>query len=328
MNLLDALAEFRIAKTTKLAPTTLDWYAIQIRAFHTWLTEQIAAGNIPADDWLQPTTFEKYYVYLSNAPDGDPPGRGLQPASVSGAHRALNVFLSWLCNRKRNGKPLLEWNPLTEVEAPHVPKRQPRRTTPEEYEQLIAAIPLAHNWVDARDYLLVNTLYLCGIRVAELCRLHIEDYDVRNRLLIVRKKGGDDHLVPLLDPVLRAFVAYLYVRPAWSDTRVFLASDGRMGVDGVLSTNGVRQRLTQLCERAGVERLTPHKFRHGLARYMLDKGADMKLIQRILGHQRMSTTADIYALWDNLAGVTDQYKAIMAEMTARRPNRQPDDKSK
>lgn len=329
MYLLDALQEFCTAKATSLSPKTIEWYGIWVRAFVNWLEEQIQKGKIPADDWLQPSSFEKYYLYLAAAPDAKPPGRGLQPASVAGAHRALHVFFGWLSQRKRrgNGAPYIPWNPLTEVETPHVPRRQPRRTTPTEYEQLLQSIPLANNWIDLRDYLMVSTLFLCGIRVAELCRLQIADYDVLNRVIIVRKKGGDDHLVPMLEPIVRAFVAYLYARPTWTDTHVFLASDGWKGADGVLSTNGVRQRLTQLCERAGISRLTPHKFRHGLARYMLDKGADMALIQRILGHQRVSTTAEIYALWDNLEGVTAQYKAIMVEMTAPRRLRLPDEES-
>lgn len=278
----------------------MSWYEIQIRSFCQWCEGQ-------PGEWFAPRTFERYYVYLANE-------RGLQPNSIRGAHRALNAFFNWLLKRK-----LITANPLTEVEPPHVPKRQPRRTTPDQYEQLLASIPLANNWIDARDYLMVSTLFLCGLRVAELCRLRIEDYDVRKRLLIVRqKKGGDDHLVPLLEPVTRAFVAYLYARPAWPSSEVFLSSNGWKGADGVLTTNGVRQRLTQLCERAGIQRLTPHRFRHGLARYMLDKGADMALIQRILGHQRMSTTSEIYALWDNLEGVTSQYEAIMAEIVVRR----------
>lgn len=318
MHLLDALAEFCTAKATTLSPNTIDWYGIQIRAFCQWLDDQVAARKIK--EWFKPTTFECYYVYL--AADPSEGGRGLQPASVRGAHRALSAFFGWLHKRKReDGSTYIPFNPLLDVAVPHVPKRQPRRTTPEEYERLLHSIPLANNWIDLRDYLMVSTLFLSGLRVAELCRLQIEDYDVVNRLLIVRgKKGGDDHLIPLLEPVTRAFVAYLYVRPAWETTAIFLASDGWKNPDGVLSPNGVRQRLTDLCARAGIQRLTPHRFRHGLARYMLDKGADMALIQRILGHQRMSTTSDIYALWDNLDGVTTQYKKIMVDMTTRKPN--------
>lgn len=320
MNLLDALEEFCTAKASTLSPNTIGWYQIQIRAFCTWLEAQIAVGAIRS--WFGPTTFERYYVYLAADPSDTPPGRGLRPASVRGAHRALSAFFGWLVKREReDGTSYIPFNPLASVAVPHVPKRQPRRTTPLEYERLLQSIPLANNWIDLRDYLMVSTLFLCGLRVAELCRLRIEDYDVLNRLLIVRgKKGGDDHLVPLLEPVVRAFVAYLYVRPAWETTAIFLASDGWKNADGVLSPNGVRQRLTDLCARAGIQRLTPHRFRHGLARYMLDKGADMALIQRILGHQRMSTTSDIYALWDNLDGVATQYKAIMRDITTRQPN--------
>jgi integrase/recombinase XerD len=315
MNLRDALAEFCTAKATKCTPSTIDWYRVQIGAFSDWLEGQMDSGQITY--WFAPATFESYYLYLKNDP---PKGRGLQPASLRGAHRALTVFFGWLTQRKHpDGSPYIPSNPLKEVEAPYVPKREPRRTQPEEYEQLLASIPLASHWVDARDYLMVSTLFLCGVRVAELCRLTIADYDVSNRLLKIRKKGGDDHVLPLLEPVIRAFIAYLSNRPAWKGSEVFLSCDGWTGADGVMTTNGVRQRLTMLCERAGVQRLTPHRFRHGLARYMLDQGANMALIQRILGHQRLSTTADIYAIWDNLSGVTEQYNEIMAEIAKRKP---------
>ena len=303
MQFLDALSEFLAAKQAAGRSTaTTVWYEIQVRCIYQWLVDH-------PGDWFKSSTFEQYYLYLARE-------RGLQPSSIWGAHRALNVFFRWLLKRK-----LITTNPLQDVELPRVPKRQPRRTTPDEYEALLKSISLADNWIDARDYLLVSTLFLSGLRVAELCRLRIEDFDVRNRILIIRgKKGGDDHLVPMLEPVRRAFVAYLYARPLWPSGEIFLSSDGWKGADGVLSTNGVRQRLTQLCERAGIARLTPHRFRHGLARYMLDQGADMALIQRILGHQRMSTTAEIYALWDNLEGISAQYQAVMAGITTRQPD--------
>lgn len=300
MRLEDALAEFLAAKRAAgRSASTTDWYEVQINAFMAWLPDQ-------PGDWFQTTTFERYYVYLAEE-------RQLQPASVRGAHRALSAFFNWLLKRR-----YIPHNPIEQVEPPHVPRRQPRRTTPQEYEALLTIIPL-NNWVGLRDHLMVQTLFLCGIRVSSLVRLTIDDYDVRNELLMIRLKGGDDHIIPLLDPVRRAFVAYLYSRPAWEGREVFLASDGGPGVDGVLTVNGVRQRLTKLCRDAGVVRLTPHRFRHGLARYMLDKGADMALIQRILGHQRLSTTSEIYALWDNLGAVIEQYERVMDDLN--RPKR-------
>lgn len=322
MHLSDALREFCMAKAVSLSPKTISWYEIQIGAFCAWLEDELSAKHLTT--WFAPTTFELYYAYLA-APK--PLGRELRPASVRGAHRALSAFFGWMVKRRHaDGTPYIPHNPLRDVEAPRVPRRQPRRASTEEYEQLLSSIPLANNWIDSRDYLLVSTLFLCGIRVAELCRLTVDDYDIPRRLLIVKKKGGDDHLIPLLEPVTRAFVAYMYARPAYERREVFLSSDGGPGVDGVLTTNGVRQRLTLLCKRAGIPRLTPHRFRHGLARYMLDKGADMSLIQRILGHQRMNTTSEIYALWDNLTGVTDQFKDVMSGLTTDHKRRQPDKK--
>lgn len=289
-----ALEQFCKAKAVALSPKTIAWYRVQLSAFAAWLE---------GGDWLAPSVIEQYYDYLRTV-------RRLQPSSIRGAHRALSAFYGWLTKRR-----LIPTNPILDVEPPRVPKKQRARAQPGDYEQLLRSIPLNNDWVNARDYLMVSTLFLAGLRVAELTRLTIDDFDIPNRLLIIRnRKSGDDHIIPLLEPVTRAFVAYMYARPATDRAEVFLASDGGGNSDGVLTPNGVRQRLTKLCARAGIARLTPHKFRHGLARYMLDKGADMALIQRILGHQKMSTTSEIYALWDNLTGVAEQYKAVMVEL--------------
>lgn len=301
MHLANALDRFITAKrATGRAETTISWYQIQIREFCDWLAVQETA------DWGIPETYELYYLHLTK--------RGLAPNSVRGAHRALAAFMAWLKKRK-----LITVNPMEDVEPPSVPKRQRTRATASDYDALLAATDRS-TWIGLRDHLMISTLFLCGIRVAELTRLQIEDYDLHNKVLLIRrKKGGGDHTVPLLDPVQRSLVAYLYNRPVWSTGHVFLASAGGGDViDGVLTTSGVRHRLTQLCRVAGIKRVTPHQLRHGLARYMLDHGADMALIQRILGHERMSTTNEIYAVWDNLQAVKDQYQQVMANLKPKR----------
>jgi site-specific recombinase XerD len=305
MSLEEALSAFLAAKRAANRSTqTIAWYEFQLLPFARWL----AAASLP--DWFQPATFERYYNYLRDE-------RGLAPTSVRGAHRALHALFGWMTKRK-----LVPFNPVAEVEAPKAPRKVPRRTAPEEYRQLLHVIP-ATGWLALRDRLMVHTLFLSGVRVAELVRLTVADFDVANRLLMVRKKGGDQLLIPLLDPVRAAFVAYLFQRPAWPDDQVFLACAGGSATrpDGVLTTRGVRLRIGRLCQRAGVPHLTPHRFRHGLARLMLDQGAEMKLIQRILGHERLSTTADLYAVWDDLAPVARQFAAVMAPVAGKGPAR-------
>ncbi len=300
MSLSEALAEFLQAKMgAGRSLHTVDWYRFQIAGFIRWLE----ADTPP--EWFQSATFDRYYQHLRTE-------QQLQPSSVRGAHRALHAFFAWLTKRKK-----VPFNPVAEVEAPKVPRRIPRRTAPEEYRRLLDHVK-PRNWIDLRDRLMLHTLFLSGIRVAELVRLTVADYDVANRLLTIQRKGGDQHLVPLLEPIRAAFVAYLFQRPAWPGNEVFLSSAGGGNVvDGVLTVRGARLRITRLCERAGVPRLTPHKFRHGLARYMLDQGADTKLIQRILGHERLSTTTDLYAVWDDLAPVARQFEAVMAELAGK-----------
>lgn len=300
MSLSEALAEFLQAKMgAGRSSNTVVWYQFQITGFIRWLE----SAALP--EWFQASTFDQYYQHLRTV-------RQLQPSSVRSAHRALYAFFAWLAKRRR-----IPYNPVSEVEAPKAPRRIPRRTAPEEYQRLLDYLK-PKTWIDLRDRLMLHTLFLSGIRVAELVRLTVADYDVANRLLTVQRKGGDQHLVPLLEPVRAAFVAYLFQRPAWPGDQVFLSSaGGGHVVDGALTVRGARLRITRLCERAGVPRLTPHRFRHGLARYMLDQGADPKLIQRILGHERLSTTTDLYAVWDDLKPVARQFEAVMADLAGK-----------
>jgi integrase len=292
MDLSSLLARFLTAKRAAgLSPRTVEWYRLELTAFVRF-SQSISADSIDA--------------YLAERR-----ARGNQPATVAGHYRALSAFFSWLVQRRIISA---DENPMPLVARPRVPKKEPRRAEFADFTRLLKSLPRA-TWIDYRDRLAVVTLFLTAVRVAELVALAIDDYDlVQSALTIRRGKGGNARSVPLLPVVKTEFVAYMMARPAWAGNEVFLAADGgNLGVSNALTVWGLRQMLRRRCHAAGLAYLNPHSFRHGLAMHLLnDKGADMSLIQRILGHANIQVTAALYARWRD-DGVSSRYLAIMRE---------------
>jgi integrase/recombinase XerC len=302
MTLDEAVTLFLAAKRARgLSERTLRWYMDQIQKFMRWLPMSEWFG--PA--WFRPETIEAYLEHERR--------RGLSDATIAGAYRALHAVFLWL--RKRHHLPKDMELPTELMEAPKVARTEKEHVTAAEFRRLLDSIgagdPPTLNWINRRDRLAVATLFLTGLRRQEVINLHVGDYDLADACVHVRRgKGGNDRYVPLLAPVATEFVAYVYVRPPWSTPHVFLAACNGLP-DGVLTGNGLYQRLRYLCRKAGLRALNPHAFRHGLAVYLLnERGAQMSLIQKILGHQTLSTTSEVYARWQR-SGVQRQYLALM-----------------
>lgn len=258
---------------------TIEWYRYQIRRFLTWLlASQLQNGN-----WLKPEIIERYLAESRRS--------GNAPATVAGHYRALKVFFGWLVKRG-----YLTVSPMEQIEPPKVPKAEPKRAVLQEYIELLDSIP-ADTWIGLRDRLVISTLFLCGVRRGECTGLRAHDYRIRDHLLYVDGKTGP-RLVPMLPAVERALVAYLFARPAWDTDRLFLAADGAGHATGVILPGGIYQMLRRRCRKAKLRMLNPHSFRHGLAMLMLnERGADMSLVQKVLGHSQISTTSKHYAEW-------------------------------
>jgi site-specific recombinase XerD len=262
------------------SPRTVDWYRYELRRFFDWLLAQrLHNGN-----WLRPEVIESY---LAASRAG-----GNAPATVAGHYRALQGWFNWLVQRGH-----LAVSPMADIAAPKVPKKRPKRVELAEFDRLVESIPPVR-WVDLRDRLIVNVLFLCGLRLAECSRLKSSDFRTSEHLLLVREgKGGNDRLVPMLPAVERAFVAYVFNRPACEAHALLLGSDGAGNPRGAITTGGIRQMVRRRCARAGIRVLNPHAFRHGLAMHLLNKGGDMSLVQKVLGHAQITTTARHYAEW-------------------------------
>lgn len=253
------------------SPETLRAYRADVEDFFSFIEE-----NWPD---LGPSDLNHLHlrIYL-----GELAKRGLKKSSIARRLSALRTFFRWL---KREG--LIGSNPARAVATPKYSKALPRFLTEEEAVRLVEG-PKEEDLLGLRNRALFELLYSTGIRVGELVRLKIRDVDFAQGLLKVMGKGGKERLVPLGDTAKRALEAYLRQREKAGQRAeaLFLNRWGRP-----LSARWVEMLLKTYALKEGIRRpVTPHVLRHTFATHLLERGADLRAIQEMLGHVRLSTT--------------------------------------
>lgn len=218
--------------------------------------------------------------------------RGLSRASAA---RALAVVRSWFKWLARMGH--VAQNPAALVSTPKLPKHLPRVPTIEQMNRALdskAADDDASTW-PARDAVIFELLYGCGIRNAELVGLDLKHIRWAAETLLVRGKGAKERLVPFGDAAAAAIRAYLPERverlaAARKQTNALLVS-ARVKGSGRLTTRSVGRVVKRIAIAHGMAPEThPHTLRHAFGTHMLEEGADLRAIQELLGHERLSTT--------------------------------------
>ena len=207
---------------------------------------------------------------------------GKRSSSIVRSLVAIKVFMRYLFREK-----YIEEDVSSFLDAPRVQQIIPSILSHQELEQLLQAPDLSTEQ-GVCDKAIFEILYGTGIRVSELCGLSI--YDVSDEYIKVRGKGSKERVVPLPQSVLRAVDTYLVrVRDRYDskDLRaLFLNSKGRP-IDRVV----IWKRIQEYAKRLGIEkRISPHTFRHTYATHLLDAGADVRIIQELLGHAHISST--------------------------------------
>lgn len=183
-----------------------------------------------------------------------------------------------------------ERNPFRVVSGPRTPRRLPRYLTVAEVEALLAVPDLGTPW-GLRDRAVIEVLYGAGLRVSELASLNVRDVDLALAQVRVVGKGNKERIGLLGQPAVQALHAYLRAgRPALVGKR---ATDAlvlnRRG--GRLSTRSVAEMLSRAGEQAGIRtHVSPHVLRHTFATHLLDGGADIRVVQELLGHANLATT--------------------------------------
>lgn len=167
------------------------------------------------------------------------------------------------------------------LDTPKVWQLVPEILTEEEVERLLSA-PDADTPIGRRDRAILELLYATGIRVSELCNLSV--YDIDDDVIKVKGKGGKERLVPIAKVAVEAVDTYLNEHK--TEGPLFVSRGGKR-VDRVV----VWQRIRYWAKKAGIEkRISPHTLRHSFATHLLERGADLRVIQEMLGHADISTT--------------------------------------
>lgn len=276
--------------------STLVFYRNQFRYYGDWLGER---------DWLDEDRFFEYFAHLQRRVKAEE----IQPESAEAAYRALSALCNWLSAPSQQRIPI---NPMRSVDRPHVPAKEPKRTSVDELRQLLQSIKPV-TWVDRRDRLIILMLFWCALRVGALSRVKVGDVDVASGSVRVGKDKGGPHYVPLLPVVKVEFTAYVYALPASASDRLFVAADGHGSpLDHGLTADGIRQMLERRSLAAGFSRRkNPHSFRHGIAMHLLNElGADMAFISELLGHKDVKTTENFYAFW-KATGLSRKYEKLI-----------------
>ncbi len=184
-------------------------------------------------------------------------------------------------------------DPSTEVAGPRPPRSLPKALTMPQTEALLAA-PAGDEPVALRDRALLELLYACGLRITELVELDVDDVDLVARTVRCLGKGSKERVVPVGRVAHRAVEAWLVRgRPAFAPRAPALLVNRR---GGRLTRQGGWKILKKHAETAGLgATVSPHTLRHSFATHLLDNGADVRVVQELLGHASVNTT-QVYTL--------------------------------
>jgi integrase/recombinase XerC len=213
--------------------------------------------------------------------------RGLSKTSVARALAALRSLYKWLAQEGE-----VEQNPAALVATPKLPKKLPRVPTIEEVNSVLDSEMPECSAFEERDRLILELLYGCGIRNSELIGINLDDIRWSNELILVRGKGRKERYVPFGGSAKVALEAYLPQRQRVmgqtqrSDKALLINLRGAR-----LTTRSVGRIVKRIAVARGLSPdVHPHTLRHAFGTHMLEEGADLRAIQEMLGHERLSTT--------------------------------------
>ncbi|MGB7266613.1 MAG: tyrosine-type recombinase/integrase [Terracidiphilus sp.] len=274
---------------------TLRAYQRELHGFAAWLAAQGAALSEESGDlYIAKIEHTHIRAYLGTLYQ-----RGLSKASAARALAAIRSWFKWLA---RTGH--IEQNEASLVATPRLPKHLPRVPSIEQLNRVVDSVrDDAASW-PARDKAILEMLYGCGIRNAELTALNLDDIHWANEAILVRGKGQKQRYVPLGDAAAEALRAYLAERSArlaaaggehpLQTPALFLSLQLRglgKGGQARLTTRSVARIVKRIAILRGLSSdVHPHTLRHAFGTHLLEEGADLRAIQELLGHERLSTT--------------------------------------
>lgn len=255
-----------------LSPNTVKAYTADIEGFYEFLRHRgVTLRDASSSD------ISDYIISVSDY---------LSKRSQARLLSSLNSFFDYLVSEGERKD-----NPSNAVDSPKLGKYLPVVLSVEEVRAILKAAP------NERDRAILEVLYGCGLRVSEVCSLKISEVYLKDMFVKVMGKGSKERLVPMAPSTASAIMDYLSVRPgsdAGCEDVLFLNRFGR-----ALSRVAVFKMVKSVALVAGVDKnLSPHTFRHSFATHLIENGADLRVVQEMLGHESILTT-EIYTHVDS-----------------------------
>jgi len=249
------------------SPHTLINYKIDLKEFGGFLDSQ-GGRDIKNIDYF---ILRKYLANLAE--------KNLNKRSVSRKISTLKSFFKFMVREEA-----IKTNPAASLIYPRLEKNLPNFLT-EEQIVIILAMPQGTDLPALRDKAILEFLYSTGARVSELVSLHINDVDIISGIAKVMGKGRKERLLPLGEPAIISLKHYLDLR---TDKNNSLFINRRAGS---LTDRGVRNIIERYLKKAAISlKVSPHTFRHSFATHLLNRGADLRSVQELLGHSNIATT--------------------------------------
>lgn len=267
---------YHLAIERQLSPNTVSSYSAEASSLAVFLNGKPAAE----------CTSDDIAAYLQQR------SKNLSKRSQAHVLSALRSYFDFLILEGERKD-----NPCDQLDAPKLGRYLPEVLSVEEVSDIIESVPLQKPG-DIRDRAILEVLYGCGLRVSELCSLELSQVYADKSFIRVIGKGDKERLVPIGAPALEAINMWLQVRPepASADVSdlVFLNLRG-----GRLSRVSVFNMVKQRAMLAGIHKeISPHTFRHSFATHLVENGADLRIVQEMLGHESILTT-EIYTHIDS-----------------------------
>lgn len=266
-----------------MSPSTVASYSSDVRDFLAWIDSAgVPVGDVRTDHIVQ------YFGTLE----------GLSKRSQARFLSSLRSFFKWTVL-----EGYVKDNPCDAVDTPKIGRHLPAVLSEDEVSAIIDSVDTG-SWNGLRDRAILEVLYGCGLRVSEVVGLKISNVYFKEGFVRIVGKGNKERLVPIGGMALEAVSDYLAVRPEPSDTAsediLFLNRDGR-----ALSRVSVFTMVKRQAMLAGIHKeISPHTFRHSFATHLVNHGADLRVVQDMLGHESILTT-EIYTHIDTESWMRD-----------------------
>jgi integrase/recombinase XerC len=261
-----------------LSDNTISAYETDLKQFIGFLREQLGRHKVS----VQAVDRLSIRHFLSRLRAGGAKGSTLRRKLA-----AIKCFMRYMCTREN-----LSVNPAAAIRMPRKEKRLPSFLDVADVDAVMD-LPLSDRFPGSRDLAMLEVFYSTGIRVGELHSLNVADVDPYGEVIRVRGKGRKERLVPVGRMAARAIKVYMPERARFlrkkariEEVALFVNRFGRR-----LTCRGVQQIVRRYLEQVcSLKQMSPHVLRHTFATHMLDRGADLRAVQELLGHASLSST--------------------------------------